>query len=224
MQYLQEGFEIIDDFVTEKEVLELISAVESFDIPARRGGIRNIEKKSAFINEFCKSESLISKVINYLGQNPILVRAIYFDKTPEQNWLVTWHQDKTVAVSERFERKGWHSWTLKDNINHAQPPLEVLNSIVTIRLHLDCANEENGCLKVIPKSHCHGILGQERINLVASSQKGVCCNINRGGALVMRPHILHSSSKALKPTRRRVIHLEFTNYKLPNGVKWAANM
>jgi hypothetical protein len=64
-----------------------------------------------------------------------LVRAIIFNKPPETNWFVRWHQDKMIAVSEYLAEIG-SPWGLKDGVHHVQPPLAVLASMVTIRVLL----------------------------------------------------------------------------------------
>ncbi len=161
------------------------------------------------------------KAQEYLCGTPKFVRAILFNKTFNNNWLVTWHQDKTVAVSTKFERDGWGPWSIKDSTNHVQPPIEVLNYMITLRIHLDDIDEKNGCLKVIPKSHMLGILPQDKISEYTKKHEQVSCIGKRGSALVMRPHILHSSSKAINSAQRRVLHVEFSSYKLPEGVAWA---
>jgi hypothetical protein len=35
------------------------------------------------------------------------VRAILFDKTPENNWALGWHQDRTIAVAARRDAAGY---------------------------------------------------------------------------------------------------------------------
>jgi hypothetical protein len=47
------------------------------------------------------------------------------------------------------------------------------------------------------------------------------CVVTRGGAVVMRPLILHASSQASVPKHRRVVHLEFAAEELPGGLEWA---
>jgi hypothetical protein len=44
--------------------------------------------------------------------------------------------------------------------------------------------------------------------------------IPRGGALLMRPLLLHASSACVVPKPRRVIHLEFVAEHLPDGLEW----
>jgi predicted NAD/FAD-binding protein len=36
-----------------------------------------------------------------IGPDAIPVRAVLFDKSPDANWIVAWHQDRTIPVRER---------------------------------------------------------------------------------------------------------------------------
>ena len=144
-----------------------------------------------------------------------------FDKTPDKNWLVTWHQDKTISVSDKAKISGWGPWTVKDGINHVQPNLKVLEDMVAFRIHLDDADESNGCLKVIPKSHNLGILGKDEQDRVVSEAEEYICTVRSGDLLVMRPHLLHSSSRGTAPSHRRIVHVEYSSFKLPDGLVWA---
>jgi len=38
--------------------------------------------------------------------------------------------------------------------------------------------------------------------------------------ILMRPLLLHASSAATEPRRRRVVHLEYAAGPLPGGVEW----
>ena len=93
--------------------------------------------------------------------------------------------------------------------------------MVTFRVHLDPAGHENVCLKVIPCSHEHGILKQREIDVVVKNNEPAFCVVKAGDAVVMRPHILHSSSKSIVPDHRRVVHVEFSSYELPHEISWA---
>jgi len=48
-------------------------------------------------------------------------------------------------------------------------------------------------------------------------QPPVPCTVNKGGALLMRPLLLHSSTAA-NPRHRRVLHLEYSSIDLPGGL------
>jgi hypothetical protein len=44
--------------------------------------------------------------------------------------------------------------------------------------------------------------------------------VKSGGAVVMRPLLLHSSTTAATPRHRRVLHFEYAAVDLPRGLKW----
>ena len=150
-----------------------------------------------------------------------LVRALFFDKTHERNWSVPWHQDRTVTLSQREEMQGWVAWTVKDGVHHAQPPQLVLDHMVTIRLHVDDANIDTGCLSVIPGSHRLGILDSDAICKAVAQAAPQDCLVDAGDAVIMHPLLLHSSGKSRSPGHRRVVHLEYSSFRLPDGIAWA---
>lgn len=200
----------------------LAAALQAHQLNPLSGGIRRIEQLIPEILALSKSEKIISTASNYLAGEPHFVRAIFFDKTPENNWYVTWHQDRTVTVSERFEEAGWGPWTLKAGAWHVQPPLSVLENMITIRLHLDPSTIANGCLKFIPGSHRHGVIKSAEAQEHIQNSQAIYCEAPAGSAIVMRPHIFHSSEKAATPTPRRVLHFEYSCHHLPDGVSWSA--
>lgn len=91
--------------------------------------------------------------------------------------------------------------------------IRILEQIFTVRIHLDDTNEKNGALRVIPGSHKKGIYRPEKINWDEETE--VSCPIMAGGIMIMKPLLLHASSRTLNKDRRRVIHLEFCNSELP---------
>ncbi len=213
MPALEDGYEIISEFLSHDQLISISSEIESVELPAKASGIRNAEKKFSSIRDLANSEQLRTQAREYLSGAANLVRAILFNKTTENNWLVTWHQDRTIAVSDKFEKNQWGPWSVKDGIHHVQPPVDVLNKMVTFRIHLDDTSQENGCLKILPKSHKLGILDHSSIQDYVQNHNPVICEAPAGSTLVMRPHILHSSSKAPNPSQRRVLHLEYSSFK-----------
>ena len=93
-----------------------------------------------------------------LGPGAFVVRGLFFDKTLEANWNLPWHQDLTIAVQEREHVPGFGPWTVKAGIPHVHAPSELLERMVTIRLHLDDCDLENGPMRVLPGSHLAGKL------------------------------------------------------------------
>jgi ectoine hydroxylase-related dioxygenase (phytanoyl-CoA dioxygenase family) len=155
-----------------------------------------------------------------LGREARVVRGIFFNKTVEANWKVAWHQDLTIAVREQIDVEDYGPWSVKASIVHVQPPIAILENMLTIRVHLDDTDELNGALHVIPGSHKSGRLLAEEIQDWKEKRNSVTCRIERGGAMIMRPLLLHSSSAAIDQRHRRVLHLEYCSAKLPNVLKW----
>lgn len=179
--------------------------------------IRRLFKKIPDLKELCFSANFNS-ILEQFGSGFFLTKAIYFDKPPASNWYVTWHQDLPIYVTEKKQLKGYKAWTQKDDVISVIPPDDILHNIVTIRIHLDDTNADNGALKVVKGSH-KKVHKSEDIHLMTGAP--ITCNVNRGGVHIMKPLLLHASSKTINQKRRRVLHLEFSNMELPNGIDWA---
>ena len=171
------------------------------------------------VRELATSKPVREIMDGLLGPECFAVKGILFNKTQESNWKVVWHQDLTIAVRERREANGFGPWSNKAGVSHVQPPAEIMSRILAIRLHLDDSGPDNGPLRVIAGSHKHGRLSAEQ---VSSWQKSNCvtCVVPKGGALLMRPLLLHASSACVAPKPRRVIHFEFAAEDLPSGLEW----
>lgn len=143
-----------------------------------------------------------------------------FDKSSEANWLVAWHQDLSLAVRSRIEVPGFSAWSVKEGVPHVQPPVEWLQRMLTVRLHLDDADEANCALRVLPGSHRMGRLPAARIQELRGGQPDVLCALSAGDALLMRPLLLHASSRSSSARHRRVLHIEYAAFSLPEGLNW----
>lgn len=176
--------------------------------------------RSPLFTELATSDALRGLAGGILRAEAFVARSILFDKCPEANWDVPWHQDTTIAVAERAEAPGFGPWSVKDGVPHVRPPAAVLERMVTLRLHLDPCGAENGPLLVVPGSHRSGVLSAipEFAELEATK---AACMAPAGGAVVMRPLILHASRKATAVGHRRVLHLEFAAGELPAPLRWA---
>ena len=92
--------------------------------------------------------------------------------------------------------------------------------MLTVRLHLDAADEFNGALRVLPGSHRLGRLSSERVQELRSQQADFLCAMSEGDALLMRPLLLHASSRSMSTRHRRVLHIEYAAYTLPSELNW----
>jgi hypothetical protein len=172
------------------------------------------------IASLARSSHLINFVAPHTTAEPWPVRAIYFDKSARANWLVAWHQDITVAVCERIDVAGFGPWSVKQGITHVQPPAEILERMLTVRLHLDDCDETNGALRVLPGTHRLGRLSAERIRQLRADLPEIPCCLSAGDILLMRPLLLHASGKTLSNRHRRVLHIEYAGCQLPGGLRW----
>ena len=213
------GYAIINFIYTKREVNRITAMVDNFfktngeENPHAK---RSILQKIPNLREVLMNKNL-KRIVDTIDENAVLVKSMYFDKPPQSNWYVTWHQDQTINVKEKIEVEGYSGWTNKDGLIGVCPPEALLLNTFTIRIHLNDANTENGALKVIPGSH-HKKLTDTEIKLITESSFPTDCEVAAGGVQIMRPLLLHASAKTTSQKRRRVLHLEFTSSTLPEGL------
>ena len=218
---VKDGFEIIPSVLTEREVEALRASLSSMEVAP---GHRNLMQRVPDIAALAVSPKILGLLKGLLGVEPLPVRSIFFDKTPEANWFVPWHQDISIAVNQRRDVSGYGPWSMKDGVPHVQPPKEILEAMVTIRLHLDDCDAPNGALRVIPSSHRSGKLDAASIAEIRLQHAEIACSVRAGDALLLCPLLLHASSEALSPAHRRVIHLEHATCSLEEGLEWAETL
>jgi hypothetical protein len=201
------GFIILDEVITIAEWETVFAQLNSIQL--HKAGTRNL-----LHNEWCrhlalelKSNPIISPL---LPEKAVAVQCTYFDKSHEQNWLVAMHRDCLIPVKKRIEDSPWSGWSEKEGVLYARPPEAVLDRLVAIRIHLEDCTDQNGPLQVIPGSHRRE---------TSSSQQRETCLVKQRGALIMRPLLLHASSR-LTEGRRRVLHFLYGPGALPDGIEW----
>lgn len=216
----QNGFALVESFVSTPQLEQIESAISRLHQDTG-AGMRHLLKRSMGVRRFARSEAMIKLASEALGGNAKPVKAILFDKTAATNWYVTWHQDLTIAVKERRDVEGFSTWSIKDGIDHVQPPAAVLSQIVALRVHLDPCPVDNGAIKFISGSHLSGVLEPAAIALLRDNQPHVVLPANKGDIIAMSPLVLHSSSQSSRPDHRRVLHIEYAACRLPGGLKFA---
>lgn len=207
------GYALVHRCVSEETIEALETALD-----ADQHGIRNLLSNQV-VRRIAGSDEVRKSVASVLGAECFAVRGIFFNKSPKANWKVMWHQDCAIAVREKLHIDGWGPRSNKAHVIHVSPELSVLQQMLAIRIHLDDCGEDNGPLRVILGSHRDGFLSDAEIQN-RSKENAVVCAVLRGDAILMRPLLLHSSAPAVKPSNRRVVHLEFAAAELPHGAKW----
>lgn len=213
-----QGFEVFDKVFSAEEIRSLQTYFDRIDAPEGKNlfAIRNLFGNHPDLLPLVFTEGF-TRFKNSIAPEYSLIKGVYFDKPEESNWFVAWHQDITISVENKNNTEGFINWLPKEYGYSEQPPLEYIENIITLRIHLDETNERNGALRVIPGSHVKGVVRLEEVN----TEEATTCNVSSGGVMAMKPLLMHSSKRINDGSRRRVIHLEFSNKELPNGLKWA---
>lgn len=150
----------------------------------------------------------------------VAVQCSLFRKSSICNWKVALHQDLSIPVAARVEAAGWGVWSVKDGVDFVQPPVPVLEQLIALRLHLDDCGLDDGPLSVVPDSHRHGRLHADTAQTLREQSGLSPCLAQRGDALLLRPLLLHASSRSTGSSRRRVLHFVFGPRELPQGMRW----
>jgi ectoine hydroxylase-related dioxygenase (phytanoyl-CoA dioxygenase family) len=218
----RDGFAMIPRLLTSSEVLHLAAQLDSCatDQDGLRGGTRDVLERLPALRGLAEHGAIQDIVRAVLGGDAFVVRATLFDKTPDANWKVPWHQDVTIAVKGKHEAGGYAPWSIKAGVVHVQPPSAVLQRMLTVRIHIDSCEAANGALRVMPGSHRLGRLDQNMVDRYVDEGSAFCCAANAGDALVMRPLLLHASSASLYPRHRRVLHFDYAVGHLAAGLQW----
>jgi hypothetical protein len=215
-----DGYCIIQNAISSEVIDKLIHEVEPLSSELSNYGVRNLLRKVPYVKEFLSSYSIRRIIDPIIGKEANPVRAIFFDKIPNANWNVAWHQDTTIAVDKKIELEGYGPWSEKEGVVHVEPPESILGGMLTVRIHLDSTDSDNGVLRVIPGSHLKGRIKSSEILPLVESSTIVECISKPGDILIMNPLLLHSSRKSLNPTHRRIIHVEFSSSTLPSKIQW----
>ena len=212
------GFTFIENIYTKEEIDEIIALIGSKSLD-NTFGVRAFLLRHPDMQAKVFTDKLRSVIATIAPNCHKSIKSIYFDKPPSANWIVNWHQDLTINLKNRKEIPGYKNWRVKDDRTIVQPTLEMLESIFTIRIHLDDCTKENGALSVIEKSHQNGVIEIKEWMKEKPGQTRIC-EVPKGGILVMKPLTLHSSRRTENQQSRRVIHVEFTAAELPDGLEW----
>ncbi len=149
------------------------------------------------------------------------VRAIAFNKTPDANWGLGWHQDRTIAVARREDISGFDIWSCKDGLTHVEPPFTLLERMLTLRVHLDPVDRDNAPLLVAKGSHCLGKVAEDTVDSLVEGSEILASHADAGDGWLYATPVLHASARSTSDRQRRVIHLDYSRDTLPAPLEWA---
>jgi hypothetical protein len=213
------GFDVLPDVFSPGEMQGLSAHLATATLRRSRAGARNA-LSDPVIAALARDNRLVRIACGVLGGDPFPYRATLFDKSKISNWLVVWNQDKALPLRTRRDVPGWGPWSIKAGVLYAHAPAEALSRIVALRVHLDDSTAENGPLRVLPGTDHLGVLTDAQIKDGSQAIEPIACLVGAGGVVVMRPLLVHSSSKVSGLAPRRVLHVEYaTSRQLGDGLE-----
>jgi hypothetical protein len=154
----KDGFASIPSFLSITEVDQLLEGISACNARRSRAGVRHALSLTP-ISNFARQSTVMELARSVLGPEAFPFRATLFDKSPESNWLVVWHQDTALPLRERREVRGWGPWSTKEGIAYAHAPTGALSQVLVLRIRLDDSTALNGPLRVLPATHAIGSVG-----------------------------------------------------------------
>jgi ectoine hydroxylase-related dioxygenase (phytanoyl-CoA dioxygenase family) len=215
--FTSQGFIVVPDVIDSAICSLAASRLE--ESPSQGAGSRRLLIHS-WCQELAHRVRQHATVAALLPADSVAVQCTVFDKSPSKNWLVAFHQDRSIPVRRRMESPSLSGWSEKEGDIFVQPPREVLERVTAVRIHIDACPVESGALRVVPGSHKAGVLTPKEAEHLRSSNGEEAVPSPRGGALILKPLLLHASSKARVALQRRVLHFVFGPRALPLGLEW----
>ena len=212
-----EGYAVIQDVLSDDDVDDLTHKIAQLN-EANASTRRLLDLP--WCTEFGERILADQRLRSLLPDSSHPVQCTLFSKSTAHNWFVALHQDLSIPVADRVGSPTCTGWSQKEGDLFVQPPCAVLEQLVAIRLHLDDCDEHSGALRVVPGSHRLGRLSPSDALRERERRGERPVPITRGGAMVMRPLLLHASSKTTGGFPRHVLHFVFGPPVLPEGLHW----
>jgi hypothetical protein len=213
----QQGFAVLPDVIDVRQCDTLATRLEEMEVAGAGCRALLAFPWCAELAHQLRRHAVLSALLPPVA---VATQCTFFKKTPEKNWLVPLHQDRSILVRERVDSLECSGWSEKEGEIYVQPPTAVLADLVVVRVHVDACPAESGALRVVPGSHALGRLSKEQADSLRLGLGEQVVPVPRGGALVMRPLLLHASSKATNRSARRVLHFLFGPPGLPADLTW----
>jgi hypothetical protein len=213
MSLERDGFAIVDQCCSPSDCHEISARLDGITMPGSRLLLNN-----HWCQELAKTLRMrVAKSYPSIAQL-VAVQCTYFNKCAETNWSVNTHQDRSFPIAAGSSPGVGVS--IKEGVTFLQGPDRLLQDMLAMRLHIDDSMEDSGPLRVLPGSHLQGILNDDQIGKFRDTTTEQHVIATAGSVLLMRPLILHASSKATVPSPRRVLHFLFGPSEPPLGVEW----
>jgi Phytanoyl-CoA dioxygenase (PhyH) len=218
---VDKGYQIFSAVFTAADMRDVIVQLTSAPFDRTKAGARHLLGVPV-VREVADDPRLVRLARRFVGSSATPFRATLFDKSPEANWFVAWHQDTALPLVRQVQAEEWGPWSTKAGVLYAHAPAWALEQVVALRVSLDDSSATNGPLRVLPNTHRLGVLTDAQIDVLADERAVVDCVAASGSVVAMRPLTVHASSKATVRQPRRVLHLEYAAARdLGSGIELA---
>lgn len=204
--FSRHGFTIIEGLITEDQLSQIEQQLMQFKLT--NAGSRELLTQP-WCQQLAETLKMNAQLAHLLPINTVAIQCTYFKKTAEKNWLVALHQDLSIPVRHYLSAEGFSGWSHKQNMLFVQPPIQYMEQLVAVRVHIDDCLHEHGPLKVVAGTHRDGKIAEADLPRIRDQIGEQECTVVKGDAVIMRPLIVHSSSKAIQTNGRRVLHFLF---------------
>ena len=204
------GYGLHEGVISRGEAVAVGETLSRRQVLRTKAGARHVLSVPS-VRELAQDARLRQLAVGYVGAGATPFRATLFDKSPDANWLVVWHQDTALPLRRQFDDPEWGPWSTKAGVLYSPAPAWALEQIIALRVSLDDSTQANGPLRVLPDTHLDGVLSDEQIEALARATTPVDCVTSAGGIVAMRPLTIHASSKSSSDQPRRVLHIEYAS-------------
>ncbi|HKF23855.1 MAG TPA: hypothetical protein VKE93_19940 [Candidatus Angelobacter sp.] len=126
----ERGFTVVPGLFSPSEMIALLVSFADLTQPnRRRAGVRHVLRHPT-IRMIAHDRRLLGIAHSILGNTAFPFRATLFDKSPDSNWLIAWHQDTALPMSEKRETPGWGPWSVKEGVIYAHAPAKALEQVL----------------------------------------------------------------------------------------------
>src|SRR3954470_5494238 len=147
-RYMENGGDgIFEHVVSRAEADAVAGALSRAKVRRTKAGARHVLAVPA-VRALAHDPRLTARAALYVGSGATPFRATLFDKSPDANWLVAWHQDTALPLRERCGNPEWGPWSTKAGVPYAHAPPWALEQVIALRVSLDDSTAANGSLRV----------------------------------------------------------------------------
>ena len=197
---------IIENIDEYRKIVDSLLQKESW-----RGGWEGKEEYMKFKKKFQEGAYRLGNLFN---KNELFLKLLSEKNILKVAYAILGDDIKIGALDMREPKKGaglqdFHiDWIPKENEN------EKTQNIVSF-IFLDDANKNNGCMRVVPKTHRKTGWIEEHLKDKSSHPDEILLNVKKSSIVLMDANLWHSGTANISGNRRRVLYLDIRRRNTP---------